>query len=157
MSEETTSLARSFAFSTGVVSPDQLASRSSRLWAALIDSAAGIAPTLLILLGVPFGQRAMPLFVGLATLGFLALLGIQLYLLSVNGQTIGKWVLNQRIVKIETGENGGFVTNVLLRTLVNGLIGSVIPFYSLVDYCFIFRDDQRCLHDLIAGTTVIKE
>jgi uncharacterized RDD family membrane protein YckC len=28
--------------------------------------------------------------------------------------------------------------------------------FWLVDSCFIFREDQRCLHDLVAGTRVIR-
>ena len=55
--------------------------------------------------------------------------------------------------------NPGFVKVILLRIFVNGLIG-MVPivgfFYSLVDIVFIFREDQRCLHDLIAGTKVVK-
>ncbi|MEA2700447.1 MAG: hypothetical protein QOI66_4718, partial [Myxococcales bacterium] len=46
----------------------------------------------------------------------------------------------------------------LLRGVVNGII-SAIPYlgglYALVDALFIFRDDRRCIHDLIAGTRVI--
>jgi len=47
-------------------------------------------------------------------------------------------------------------TNVLLRSWVNGLIGLVVPFYGLVDILFIFGSERRCLHDLIAGTVVVK-
>ena len=152
-----TTLPRTLPPNTGVVDPGRLASRGSRLGAALIDSAVGLVPMLFFVLAIPFGERAVPFFGGLVFLGVLALLGVQLYLLTVSGQTIGKMLLNLRIVKIDTGENGGFVTNVLMRAFVNGIIGSIVPFYSLVDYCFIFRDDRRCIHDLIAGTTVIQE
>jgi uncharacterized RDD family membrane protein YckC len=30
------------------------------------------------------------------------------------------------------------------------------PVFHLVDWCLIFRDDQRCLHDSLAGTRVVK-
>jgi uncharacterized RDD family membrane protein YckC len=64
-----------------------------------------------------------------------------------------------RIVSFDDESNPGFVKAFLLRVFVNGLIGAV-PFvgfvYSLVDIFFIFRDDRRCLHDLIAGTKVVK-
>ena len=71
-----------------------------------------------------------------------------------SGQTLGKKALGIRIVKMNTGLNGGFVPNVLLRIILNGLIG-VITFYGLVDILFIFRSDCRCIHDLIAGTQVV--
>ena len=40
-------------------------------------------------------------------------------LLSRDGQTLGKKALGIRIVKRDTGHNGGFVTNVLLRAVLN--------------------------------------
>ena len=89
----------------------------------------------------------------------LALLVIQIYLLSTCGQTLGKKLLGIRIVSFDDETNPGFVKAFLLRVVVNGLIGAV-PLvggvYSLVDACFIFRDDQRCIHDIIAGTKVVK-
>ena len=71
-----------------------------------------------------------------------------------DGQTLGKKVLRIRIVKMDTGENGGFVPNVLLRTVVNILL-IIIPFYVVVDILFIFRGDRRCIHDMMAGTHVV--
>jgi len=91
----------------------------------------------------------------ISLLGFLAIPIVQVVLLVKDGQTIGKRALNIRVVMFETDENGGFVPNVLLRAWLNALIG-IIPFYSFVDILFIFRDDHRCIHDLIAGTKVIK-
>ena len=44
--------------------------------------------------------------------------------------------------------------NVLLRGLVNGLL-NIVPLYFLVDCGFIFREDRRCVHDMIAGTVVV--
>ena len=46
------------------------------------------------------------------------------------------------------------LANVLLRVVVNGLLG-FIPLYGVVDILFIFREDRRCIHDLIAGTVVV--
>ncbi len=46
----------------------------------------------------------------------------------------------------------------LLRAIVNGMIG-MVPYvggiYGLIDSLFIFREDRRCVHDLIAGTKVV--
>ncbi|MCK5125331.1 MAG: RDD family protein [candidate division Zixibacteria bacterium] len=127
-------------------SPD--APRGTRLAAALIDSACGIV---VYLFTIFLFNEPMLMILGLA-----ALAAYQVYLLSTNGQTIGKQVMNIRIVKIDTEENGGFVTNVLVRGILNGIIG-FIPFYGLADILFIYREDQRCIHDHIAGTKVVME
>lgn len=132
------------------VAPD-LASRWNRLKARLTDSG--------LLLGVWF---LMELGGGegiLAVVGGLAIIAIfiyQIYLLGTKGQTIGKQSVNIKVVKTDTGNNGGFVTNVLLREIVNWVLG-IIPLYSLVDVLFIFREDQRCIHDFLAGTRVVNE
>jgi uncharacterized RDD family membrane protein YckC len=123
----------------------ELASRGSRLLAAIIDSAA------FLLVYAALFMNATTLF----AVGICALIAIQLYFLVTRGQTLGKMVMDIRIVKMATDRNGGFVTNVLLRTIANGIL-SIIPFYSLVDVLFIFRGDRRCLHDMIAGTRVVE-
>eukprot|EP01031_Cornospumella_fuschlensis_P001780 gene1780-biopygen1501 len=80
-------------------------------------------------------------------------------MLVTRGQTLGKRIMDVRIVRFEDESNPGFVHVFLLRALVPGLIGA-LPWvgwiFTLTDVCFIFRDDRRCLHDLIAGTKVIK-
>ncbi|HEY4246180.1 MAG TPA: RDD family protein [Lacunisphaera sp.] len=145
------------------------ASRWLRLGAALLD---GIVSSILMTPGFAVMMSAgfftnpdhpnTPLLLagfGVLGFGFLILMGIQIYLLTTRGQTIGKKLLAIKIVNFEDEANPGFVKAFLLRSFVNGLIGS-IPFvgavYSLVDICFIFRDDRRCLHDLLAGTKVVK-
>jgi uncharacterized RDD family membrane protein YckC len=128
----------------------ELASREKRLGAQLIDAAllSGVllASTLEDVLPEP-----------VLVLCALAALGVaiaQIVLLARRGQTIGKLLLGVRIVRKSTGENGGFVVNVLLRSVLNALL-NMNPFYFLVDSCLIFREDRRCLHDLIADTVVV--
>ena len=194
----------------GRVGAAYLAGRGSRLVAAIVDGLVYVVPFFILLFFAPV----------LGWLYFVAILVFQMYLLSKDGQTIGKkvkswmaWTGNGRrqtepwarhvlggpdwgaqspcgwrgrplehcgcgskvhdaklleatldaivverphirIVKVDTGENGGFVTNVLVRTILNGLIG-IIPLYGLIDILFIFRGDKRCIHDLIAGTKVV--
>ena len=99
----------------------------------------------------PGSETATSVFIIFA---FLVVFIYQMVLLTKEGQTVGKKPLGIRIVKMDTGQNGGFVPNVLLRLIVNGLTG-VIPFYGLVDILVIFRGDCRCIHDLIAGTQVV--
>ncbi len=129
-----------------------LATRQDRFFAKLIDGAlyagAIVVASIIIAVNVALG----------VTLLVLAIVGIpivQVVLLSRDGQTIGKKLLNVRIVSFETGQNAGFGSNVVMRAWVNFLLG-VIPFCALADVLFIFRDDQRCIHDLIAGTHVVE-
>lgn len=91
--------------------------------------------------------------------GLVALVVVQVWMLTTRGQTIGKRLLNIRIVRFADNANPGFIAAVLLRAIVPGFLGAVpyIGFiFTLVDICFIFRDDRRCIHDLIAGTKVVK-
>jgi len=145
------------------------ASRWLRLGAAILDSIIGglfVAPGMLMLLmagvlSTPDSPNPALLLAGFITMGlaFILLLGIQIYLLVTRGQTLGKKFLGIKIVTFDTETNPGFVKVFLLRLFVNGLIGAV-PFlgffYCLADILFIFREDRRCIHDLIAGTKVVK-
>lgn len=147
----------------------ELASRWLRLGAALLDSIIGTlfaAPGLIMLFSAgvfstPDSPNPALLLAGGVVIGtaLLLLLGIQIYLLVTRGQTLGKKFLGIKIVSYEDESNPGFVKVFLLRILVNGLIGAV-PFigmlYTLTDLLFIFREDRRCIHDLIAGTKVVK-
>ncbi|PKB84029.1 MAG: hypothetical protein BZY88_00970 [SAR202 cluster bacterium Io17-Chloro-G9] len=121
-----------------------LAGRGSRLGAYVVDTLIYLVPALVLV-------RLHPI---LSAIAFAAIFVYQMYLLSRDGQTLGKKVVGIRIVKVETGLNGGFVTNVLLRGMLNGLLG-FIPLYGIVDLLFIFREDRRCIHDHIAGTQVV--
>lgn len=138
----------------------ELAGRLDRFWAAIIDRALFlglVAAT--VALSILRGSNSSPVFVIGCVVALLALVGAQVWLLTAHGQTIGKRFIGLRIVKVSDMTNGGFVTNVLLRTVANAAI-SAVPvagsIYFLADPAFIFRDDRRCLHDHIAGTCVIK-
>jgi uncharacterized RDD family membrane protein YckC len=113
----------------------------------------------------------------------LILIVIQILLLLRVGQTIGKKLANIKIVRLDSRRNGGFVANVLIRYLANGLIcflfslnisttisrfisdsflySDFILFlaslllYELIDILFILRPDKRCFHDILAGTCVV--
>ena len=139
----------------------ELAERLDRLWAALIDRGIIVA-----VLAAGAGLMAAKDGVGGLGVAFVFVLAalavlfvVQMWMLTASGQTIGKRIIGLRIVKVSDMTNGGFVTNVLLRTVANAAI-SAVPvagsIYFLVDPAFIFRDDRRCLHDHIAGTCVIK-
>ncbi len=135
------------------------ATRKRRLAAIAIDV------VLISLCSVMVAYEPLPdpvHFLGLAA-GAAVLLA-NLYFLTVAGQTLGKRALGIRIVRKATGENGGFVVNVLRRGVL-----TCVPFVVLImihpllgwiwvwaDILFIFRLDRRCLHDHIAGTLVVQ-
>ena len=120
------------------------ASRLSRLGASVLDGViAGAALLVLILISPELGL-----------LFLLAIIIVQMVLLTRDGQSLGKKAPDIRIVMYRTGENGGFMPNVLLRMVVNGML-AFIHLYGIVDILFIFREDRRCIHDLIAGTVVV--
>jgi uncharacterized RDD family membrane protein YckC len=113
-------------------------------------------------------MRRLGLGAFVAGLGWLVVLVIQIVMLSTRGQSIGKRILGLRIVRLADGAPAGFVHAWLLRECVITIIGvllAVLPFigplmlrpvFHVTDWCMIFRDDQRCLHDLIAGTRVVR-
>ena len=99
---------------------------------------------------------------------WLALLVVQVWMLTTRGQSIGKRITGIRIVRVEDGSKPGIVHAWVLREFLVTMIGIVagmIPFigpfilrpaFHITDWCLIFRDDQRCLHDLIASTRVVR-
>jgi uncharacterized RDD family membrane protein YckC len=149
-----------------------LANRWIRLVAAILDTIFAticLAPALFMigaaavsgsLTGNQGEAEAAVLLAALPLLliGFLVVLVVQVWLLTTRGQTLGKLLLKIRIVRFDNEANPGFVRAVLLRVIVPAII-SCVPLlgsvFGIVDVCFIFRDDHRCIHDLIAGTKVV--
>lgn len=145
----------------------QLASRGSRFGAAILDTLVVMALLVPVIVGAslseqsPNGETATPPPAAIAAvlvsaIGLVGLVIYNLVRLSTHGQTLGKQWLNIRIVSFPDGRPVGFLQAVLLRSLANGIIGQLIPFYSLVDTCFIFGEQKRCVHDLIAQTAVVQ-
>ena len=137
-----------------------LASRMKRLFARLLDVVFGVIAALIpgivltFLSGGSFDPE--PFLLG-AVVGIISFVIYQWYLLATTAQTIGKKYLKIKIVKND-GEKAGFFVNVVLREWVMTLIGifpAIGGIIQLVDILFIFRDDRKCIHDLIAGTVVI--
>lgn len=91
-------------------------------------------------------------------LGALVYLAIQAFLLSRSGQSVGKKIAGTRVVRVD-GAPAGFVGAFLMRSVV-AYLPNLIPLigviYAIVDICFVFRADHRCIHDLIAGTKVVR-
>ena len=90
--------------------------------------------------------------------GFFIWLGVNAYLLAKHGQSVGKRLVGIRIVNIDDNRRTPFSKIVFLRTLPVQLVGAIPVLgglFTLVDILFIFRQDRRCVHDLIAGTRVV--
>lgn len=113
----------------------------------------GSKPDMTALLAVV--QTAVPL-----SYPYLAVLAVlQGVLIATRSQSVGKILLSLRIVRATDGGKSPFVRSFLVRSGVPAVI-EYIPLvgglFWLVDTCFIFRADRRCLHDLMAGTKVVK-
>jgi uncharacterized RDD family membrane protein YckC len=143
----------------------QLAGRGQRFRAAIVDAiiAVVLAIPVMFLLGtleyLKAGQPLpVPLRVATSGLGFLAYAMVHFYFLRANGQTVGKKVIGIRIVDIDNQVPnvwrilGLRVLPVSITAMVP-VLGQLLP---LVDVLFIFRKDRRCVHDLIAGTRVVR-
>jgi uncharacterized RDD family membrane protein YckC len=157
----------------------ELAGRGTRLGAFIIDRviAALCALPGVLLMGPAFATlvlaasrgeepnleeiNAASFFLGAAVagLGWLVQFGVQLWMLTTRGQSIGKRLLNIRIVLFQDNGPPGFLHAWLLRNFVPGII-SLVPYlgfiFVLVDALFIFSEQRRCIHDHIAGTKVVK-
>jgi uncharacterized RDD family membrane protein YckC len=152
-----------------------LAGRGARLGAKILDGLMHLAvciPGIVMMAAGGFAFGALieedvpnlggPLAIAGIVVAILAFLGFWIYqivLLSTSGQTLGKKIVGIRIVTNDSEEYPGFVKAFLLRDFVNDLISN-IPYigslYALVDILFIFGEERRCIHDLIAGTKVVE-
>lgn len=96
-----------------------LATRGLRFGAYFIDS---LILGILISLPSMLSKNVHPVIGLIWLLAFLGFIVYQAFLLTKTGQTIGKKVVNIKIIKINTNKNGGFVTNVIIRSLLYGPI-----------------------------------
>ncbi|MBL0211510.1 MAG: RDD family protein [Holophagaceae bacterium] len=149
----------------GTVQEIEAATRWSRLAARLIDYLIWFAPLALFIFPC-LGPIA-------AVLGWLGILGAQIWLLVTRAQTIGKKGMGIYIMRTDGGipHIGWLLVREFAIPALAGLLqymGSVNHdaaglFFSLVasllwliDVLFIFGRTRRCLHDYIAGTHVVK-
>jgi len=154
---------------SGILSPppltqeDELADRGMRLAAHFIDIGfylAAIIPGVIIMVLAASSNDDVIANAGILVM-FAGLLGFGVYncvLLHRNAQTLGKKLMRIKIARVD-GSRAGLIRIFFLRGLPIGILNA-IPLigyiFALVDPLMIFRNDQRCLHDLIADTIVIK-
>lgn len=141
----------------------ELAERSTRFWAAMIDMVILMVVFGLLLVVLPNSflnmERGYWSFDVLESLlGFGLFMAINGHLLRTQGQTVGKMLLKIRIVRTD-GSRASLQALAGLRYGVGYLLNVVLALgmvYGLIDSLSIFRDSRRCVHDLIAGTMVVK-
>lgn len=144
----------------------ELADRGSRLAAKILDGLIGIGgigimAAIMIPVALAQNDREKSLMIVAVSLGIALTLGVlvwNLIWLHRYGQTIGKRIVKIKIVRSD-GDRVSLGRILGLRIILISILES-IPFlgaiFSLVNVCFIFRDDRRCILDLIADTTVVK-
>lgn len=143
---------------------DNTANRMQRFLAAMIDGFLGMAASIPLFnhygiweamqKGSEVPMKVSIIMTAYSLLMFFALHGL---LLHRYGQTLGKRFLGLAIVTMD-GQRPSFSHLILNRYLpqwIVGLVPMIGPLLSMIDVLFIFRDDKRCVHDLIAGTKVI--
>jgi uncharacterized RDD family membrane protein YckC len=145
--------------------PDRrpLAGRGERLGAALLDGAVYLvalasAVVLATALGYDLDLETSPIRIGLGS-AMLPVAVVQMALLSLRGQTLGKMLMGVRVVDQDDGRNPGFVRAVLMRQVLPGMIVALPCLgrvFWLADCLCIFGEERRCFHDLIAGTKVVR-
>lgn len=144
---------------------DVLASRWARLGGAIVDTIAIMIVSGPVMYFTGFWERAMSGNVPIMDTIIYGLFGMVVYLalngywLSKHGQTIGKKVVGIRIVSVETNEIVPLKKIFLARYLPLAICANIPlagQFIAIIDSLFVFRKDKRCIHDLIAGTKVIK-
>jgi uncharacterized RDD family membrane protein YckC len=144
---------------------DILATRGRRATAATLDSLIALLWSVPLwmhfkILDYVVAFQDVPTGVALevAALGFLLFVLSNAYFLHNNGQTIGKWLLGIRIATLD-GKIPDFWRIVTLRYAPISL-AALIPYIGIFadtfDALFIYRKDRRCIHDLIAGTQVLR-
>lgn len=106
-----------------------------------------------------------PIAVILSGIPFLLLFITQIVLIWERSQTIGKHFIDIFVVRKDSDKRIGFWRFVLLRdfvgkTLILGAIPFIqvifYPIYFIIDSLFIFRKDRRTVHDMVAGTVVVR-
>jgi uncharacterized RDD family membrane protein YckC len=141
------------------------AERGQRFWAAMLDwllSLAYLFPIAYLLGSFDYvrNRQELPPVVMTQTvlLGFVGFALMHGYFLKNAGQTIGKKILGIRIVDMQ-GDVPSLARTLGLRYFilqVSALLPLVGKASRTIDAVFIFRENRRCLHDLIAGTQVVK-
>lgn len=145
------------------------ASRGARFFAATIDGLIISAFTMPLsyALGLfeDFGNfkdpKPVPMgpFFLVVAVGFALFFAINGQLLSKYAQTVGKRMQGIRVVTLDGSKPS--LQHLLLKRYVPYFGFAYVPFIgfflNLMNLCWIFGREKRCLHDRIAGTRVVRD
>lgn len=127
----------------------RLATQGQRLGAVVLDFT-------ILHMPLPLCAKITPILVLVWVAGFL---GVNLWMLKRQGQSLGKRLVGIRIVR----ERDACIPSLTETFWIRGVLMSAlyaIPWLGMLifffDVMFISRKDRKCLHDHIAGTRVIR-
>jgi uncharacterized RDD family membrane protein YckC len=142
----------------------------SRVGATILDSlilTVPVAALVLLVIAVAAGSEWAAVVVGLVALlaYFLAALFYAPLLMArdgrSNGQTWGKQIVGIRVVR-DTGEpvslGFGFLRELVVKAFVFGFLGGfLLSIPTLLDWLWpLWDDENRCLHDMLVKTHVVR-
>lgn len=146
----------------------ELATPSERFFGAFMDGLIGLGVAIPLWIVFYFfgvfrsfaemGQMGFGFTLLLTVIHFPLYMAVQWSSLKTTGQTLGKKIAKTRIVTMDgkkpemndlVFKRYAFVTVLSLIPVAGGVL-------SLVDALLVFKADRRCLHDMVAGTQVVK-
>ena len=137
----------------------QLASRGLRLGAFLLDGVIWVAAWVFFFFMFGFLSELLGSMAAAgAIIPVLGVLGVNLYMLADNGQTVGKRALGIKIVRSDLVSRASLLRIIFLR-IVPVWVVSNIPCVGtlglLGNYVAIFGGERKCGHDYVADTHVV--
>lgn len=139
--------------------PVPLADRGTRFLANLIDTFVVTLPGLagpVVALIVSRGDDEAALIGLLAGVAlWLGMVGVQIYFQAAFGQSVAKRMLRIKVVRLD-GSAVSVGRVVFLRNVVPHVFGTFCNLFGLADALFILGEQQRCLHDYLADTKVVR-
>jgi uncharacterized RDD family membrane protein YckC len=142
----------------------EVAGRLTRLIASILN---GIIPSALMM---PFmfllfkeiandsnsnSEEQLLKTLGITMLVMLLYAAYNIYLIFKFQQTLGKRIMSIKVVRSDGSPCSGS-RYLFLRVILTQIIAGSIPFGTIIDVLFIFRDTKECLHDNLAETMVVK-
>jgi uncharacterized RDD family membrane protein YckC len=101
-------------------------------------------------------RTAMAVYTTTLLVLIIAIAVVQWILIANGGQSIGKRFMRIRLANRHNDKIPDFAQSVIIRLWLVNLINVVFPVFYLINVCLIFFEDRRCVHDIMAGTRVIR-